>query len=386
MTRRRVLLVQPSMQPPGGGNGVAAWMAQALAPHHDLTILSWWPVDVAPINRFFGTALSARDFHTHVVPSSWRAAIGSLPVPSALLRSSLLMRYTRRIAANYDIVMGAHNETDYGRRGIQYVHYPAYLRPRPAVDMRWYHAGPLLGIYYRLADALAGFSLERMKGNLTLVNSDWTAARVRRSLGIDAITLYPPVVGEDEGPDWEARRPGFLAMGRISPEKEYERVINILALVRREQPDVTLTIVGTFDGATRGYFNALNALVESLGAANWVTFRQDLPREEVRSLIATQKYGIHGMREEHFGMAPAEMVRGGMIVWVPNGGGQTEIVGQAPLLRYDSEQQAAEQIVAVMRDAGRQRELRAHLRKMGESFGVDRFVRAIQSLVANFEP
>ena len=32
---KRVLLVQPSMQPPGGGNGVAAWVLQALlAEHH----------------------------------------------------------------------------------------------------------------------------------------------------------------------------------------------------------------------------------------------------------------------------------------------------------------------------------------------------------------
>ena len=43
--------------------------------------------------------------------------------------------------------------------------------------------------------------------------------------------------------------------------------------------------------------------------------------------MATHRYGIHGMREEHFGMAPAEMARAGAIVWVPRGGGQTEIVG-----------------------------------------------------------
>ena len=56
------------MQPPGGGNGVAAWMLQALSADHDVTVLSWWPVDVAPINRFFGTTLRSGDFATHVVP------------------------------------------------------------------------------------------------------------------------------------------------------------------------------------------------------------------------------------------------------------------------------------------------------------------------------
>ena len=69
---KRVLLVQPSLQPPGGGNGVAAWVLQALAPEHDVTVLSWRPVEVEPINRFFGTHLRRDDFETIVVPRSWR--------------------------------------------------------------------------------------------------------------------------------------------------------------------------------------------------------------------------------------------------------------------------------------------------------------------------
>ena len=100
-------------------------------------------------------------------------------MPSTLIKLSLLMRYTRRVSDGFDVVFGVHNETDYGRRGIQYVHYPTYLRPRPKVDLRWYHppqAG--LNLYYALADRIADFSLDRMKANLTLVNSDWTGEHV----------------------------------------------------------------------------------------------------------------------------------------------------------------------------------------------------------------
>ena len=52
--------------------------------------------------------------------------------------------------------------------------------------------------------------------------------------------------------------------------------------------------------------------------------------------MASHRYGIHGMREEHFGMAPAELARAGAIVWVPRGGGQMEIVGHEPALMFDS--------------------------------------------------
>ena len=78
---RRVLLIQPSLQPPGGGNGVAAWVVQGLVPLHRVTVLSWRPVEIEPINRFFGTELRPGDFDTLLVPSTWRALPDRLPIP-----------------------------------------------------------------------------------------------------------------------------------------------------------------------------------------------------------------------------------------------------------------------------------------------------------------
>lgn len=385
--RRRVLLVQPSLQPPGGGNGVAPWMLQALVPDHDVTVLSWTPVDVAPINRFFGTSLDQRDFVTRTVPGWWQL-LDRLPIPVALLRSSLLMRYARRLVHDFEVVLGVHNEVDYGRRGIQYVHYPAYLRPRPAVDFRAYHRlAPLLNAYYALADRIAGFSAERMKRNLTLANSQWTAGLIERQLGINALTLYPPVADPLPGRPWSERRAAFLAIGRLSPEKEYERIIRIVAEVRRVHPQLTLTIVGTWDRFSQGYYERLRGLSHSIGnSTSWLRIERNLSRAALRELMAGTRYGIHAMREEHFGMAPAEMVRSGMIVWVPNGGGQVEIVGDAPTLRYDDDAQAIQQILTVLGDEGEQSRLREHLAKQGERFGTARFMRELRDVVASFEP
>jgi glycosyltransferase involved in cell wall biosynthesis len=371
------------MQPPGGGNGVAAWFLQALVDEYDVTILSWWPVDLDPINRFFGTSLRRGDFRTIVVPHSWRVIPDHLPVPASLLRSALLMRYTRRVSGNFDVIVGVHNETDYGRRGIQYVHYPTYLRPRPDVDYRWYHRWSLLlESYYRLADRVAGFSFDRLKQNLTLANSNWTAGQVKRLLGIDARTLYPPVVDSGAGVPWEKRQTAFLSIGRISPEKEYERSMRILARVRRRVPDLTLTIVGTWDRHVRRYFNYLQRQAATLGP--WIQFRQNLSREELQALLASHRYGIHAMREEHFGMAAAEMVRAGMIVWVPRGGGQMEIVGDEPALLFDSEEEAADKILSVLLNPAEQQRLRDHLAQQGTRFGTDRFIREVRTIVANF--
>ena len=380
---RRVLLVQPSLQPPGGGNGVAAWMLQALARDHHVTLLSWQRIEIEPINRFFGTALRPSDFDSSVVPRAWTFAPNCLPVPAALLRSALLMRYARQISDRFDVIVGCHNEADYGRRAIQYVHYPTYLRPRPAVDYRWYHKfGALLDAYYAIADNVAGFSAERMKNNLTLANSNWTASRVKELLGIDAQTLYPPVVAPAPPIPWSDRRNAFVSMGRLSPEKEYERSMNILARVRRHVPDLTFVIVGTWDRNTSHYTRHLQRLAASLGS--WIQFRENLSRDEVRALAASSRYGVHAMREEHFGMAPAELAQAGAIVWVPRGGGQTEIVGNEPMLLYDSEDEAADKIMRVIDNEREQARLREHLASRSVMFTSERFMEQVRSIVGTF--
>ena len=294
---KRVLLVQPSMQPPGGANGVAAWALQALVAEHRVTVLSWHPVDIEPINRFYGTHLHRSDFDTIAVPRSRRLLVDHLPTPMALIKLSLLMRYTRRVSAGFDVLFGVCNETDYGRRGIQYVHYPTYLRPRPEVDLRWYHPPQGgMNLYYALADRIADFSLDRLKANLTLVNSDWTGEQVSQLLGIKTRTLYPPVVDPAARPAWEERRTAFLAIGRISPEKEYERVMRILARVRERVPELTLTIVGTSDRHTRGYCGIDDVAGAVVGFVDPVPRQPDARRGARADGVTSLRHSRHARR------------------------------------------------------------------------------------------
>ena len=381
-TGKRVLLVQPSLQPPGGSNGLASWILQALVAEHKVTVLSWQPIEIEPINRFFGTHLKRSDFDTLVVPWHWRVIPDHLPVPAALIRHSLLMRYTRQVSGGFDVLFSAFNETDFGRKGIQYINYPTYLRPRPGVDMRWYHsADASLRIYYAIADRIADFSIDRLRQNVTLVNSDWVGAHVQRSLGVSTITVYPPVVDPAPARPWAERQGGFLTIGRLSPEKEYERVMTILARVREQVPGITLTVIGTWDRHARRYRDRLLAHARSLGS--WIDFRHNVSRDEIRQLMAAHKYGIHGMREEHFGMAPAELARAGCIVWVPRGGGQMEIVGREPALMYDSEDDAVDKIVRTLASPAEQDRLR-QLLTTSERFSTAHFVRQVRDIVDAF--
>ncbi len=73
-------------------------------------------------------------------------------------------------------------------------------------------------------------------------------------------------------------------------------------------------------------------------------------------------------------MAPAELARAGVIVWVSKGGGQMEIVGHEAALMDDSADDAVARNTAVLADPTAQERLRHALAARAEMFSTDRFV------------
>ena len=88
---------------------------------------------------------------------------------------------------------------------------------KPGPGRAWYGRLPLtLRTYHAVAARVTGYRAARMRTNLTLVNSDFIAAQVRALHGVETVTLYPPVPGDFPIVPWEARRNGFLAIGRLA--------------------------------------------------------------------------------------------------------------------------------------------------------------------------
>jgi glycosyltransferase involved in cell wall biosynthesis len=357
-------------------------MIQALQDQYDVGLMCWEAPDFGAVNRAYGTELRADLVRTHLVSDAMRRALAPLPFRLALLRWSLLVRAARRVVPDYDVLLSAENEVELGRPAIQYVHYPRQLRPRPTADLRWYHRPAIVvDAYYALSERLTHVSFERMQENLTLANSTWTADRVRERYHIgDVIVAPPPVAGTFPEVPWDARENGFLCIGRFAREKNLERVIGMVDAVRRHVPEVHLHLVG--GRASRSYFRRVERLAKA--HASWVHLDADLPRDRLIALIAQHRYGLHGMDDEHFGIAPAEMVRGGCIVFVPNNGGQVDIVGSDARLVYDTPEDGVAKIVRTLSSPDEQTRLRTHLAAYREAFSAERFMTTIRDVVARF--
>ena len=96
--------------------------------------------------------------------------------------------------------------------------------------------------------------------------------------------------------------------------------------------------------------------------------------------MAGFKYGINAADDEPFGIAVAEMVKSGSIVFVADGGGQTEIVDSQDLT-FGSVGEAVEKIAKVVRSAKDQETLREHLRSRGDAFSAQAFCQRLRELV-----
>jgi glycosyltransferase involved in cell wall biosynthesis len=366
----RVLLVQQSIDPPGGGNAVAAWMLHALHDVHEVSTLTIRAWDPSRVDRFFGTTLARANIRQRY-PAVIRRVPGS-PNHLTRLRMALLFGAAQRLAPEFDVLVTADNYGAFGRRGLQYLHYPIALRPEPA---RW---PALVTVYYRLCDRLSGLSWDTARLNETLANSRWTAEALRELHGLDSRVLYPPVLDPGAGAAWEARSNTFLCVGRFHGSKRFELVIALVNRVRRWLPDARLHIVGSNVDAE--YTERIRRLAAPF--REWITIDEDLSRAKIAELMGTCRYAIHAMEYEHFGMAVAEMARAGCVVFVHDSGGQVEAVGGAPELLWQTPDDAERRIRRVVEDVDLQRALSSQLREHAARFSPERFVQEFGAIVA----
>ncbi len=381
---KRILLVPHDLNHAGGGTCVAAWALQALAGRHEVWVLSWQPAELDRTNRNFGTELTQDSVRLLTVNPALVRALSWVPVPLAHLRQHLLYRKARELVATgrFDVVMGGMNEIDVGVPAVQYVHFPSAYWPRPDADLRWYHVAPLVRAYRWFGSLLSGFDEDRVARNLTLSNSDWTGRRFEERYGTRTRTVYPPVPGGFPEVPFDQRDRAFIVVGRIAREKRLEEIIEILAMVRARGHATTLTVVGHADSPE--YMKQLTRIAAP--HLSWIRFCLDVPRARMVELIARHRYGIHAMQEEHFGIAPAELQRGGCITFVPDTGGPPEIVGGDERVIFASIEEAVEKIDRVLSDPLLESAVQRDVARRGTAFSEERFMREIVEVVESFDP
>ena len=373
--RRRVLIAHPYAGDIGGGNVVAAWALEALCRDFRVTLATLGPVDHAALNRSFGTTLRPGDFEICIAPPRYLRLLRYMPTQGALLEAAVTTRWARRLDSQqpFDVLLSTQNEMDFGRPGVQYVHYPWAHLPRPDIEMRWFHRIPgVLAAYRGFCLSVSRGTREGQRRNLSLANSAFVAAKIKEVYGVEALVLHPPVPGNFPEVPWERKRAAAVAVGRMHPVKRWEVVVDIVDRVRAKGLDLGLTLIN------QPAIPAYAQRIESLAATRpWFRILTGLTRDQLGQELAGHRYGLHAMENEHFGIAVAEMMRAGCLPFVHDSGGPVEIVGGRRELRFSDAGEGAERLAGVMRDGELEAELRRFTAARQNIFSAEAFCQQL---------
>ena len=372
----------------GGDISVVAWALQALKADWDVTILCLENPDFDALNSIYGTSLHAADFRIILLPAVYRWICELDPDPQSIQPLALLNRACQKIAAEFDVVLSCDKEMEFGCPGIQYIHFP-YLAEHLSALTAMEGLGPakrLAGLItgkFRPWMLLSNIKPSKLCDNITIANSKWTADLASRVYGTSADVIYPPVSWGQETGRENPDPLSFVAVGRFAPKKGQHRIIEILQQVRDRGFGVNLHIVGDpGPPAKRRYCEQI--LQMATPADHWIHLHVGVARPELIKIVDRCQFGIHATQDEHFGIAVAEMLRAGCIVFVPDCGGQVEIVGEEPLLRYQSDSDAVEKICCLLEDPPEQARLKRALATRSHQFSEEAFMHSLRRTVARF--
>jgi glycosyltransferase involved in cell wall biosynthesis len=367
----QVAVTHPQFALSGGAEAVALNILEAIQDEHDVTLLTTKPVDLDYQNKYHGTNVAEVEVHCPRLFDGFGEIVGDR---FGILRYALLNRHVQRREEEYDLVISSFNEFESDNPCICYFHHPMYDRSGLEHDVQSNNL--VRRAYKRLAAEVAGVSARSFRSTINLSNSDWTGAMVEHLYGTKPKTLYPPVdVSDFSGATGGGRENGFVSIGRIAPDKNVLRNIEIVSRLREQGHDVHLHLVGPVQRS--GYFERVKALADP----SFVSIEGQVARERLIELVQTHRYGLHGKEYEHFGIVIVEMIAGGMLPFLPATGGQTEIVENDSRVLYESTEDAVKKADRVLSDDRVERELRDAFVGLTERYSRDRFQTLFQEVV-----
>jgi glycosyltransferase involved in cell wall biosynthesis len=357
----------------GGATSVTAWVMQALAARFDVHLATpEEAVDFQRIDEIYGTSLAQAQISLHplTIPG-WLRQLPSRQLKS--LRLAAAFRDPFLQLPDGVLIFNTANEMSFAGNCANYVHCPI-RHPRMVGELctgpqRWARL-----VNNAMFKVVSGFDEEVFCRSTCIANSSWTAAALHRMYGLDACVIYPPVTPPADPPmPLQDRSAGFVSIGRIAAEKRTDEAIEVIDELRRRGRDAHLHIVGTGAGP---FARRIEAEVQR---RPYMSLHGEISRAALADLLNQHRFGLHMMRNEHFGMAVAEMTAAGLLVLAHRSAGPMEILGAASPLLFTNVEEAVETADRLLASRALQEEYMADVaaRNIGSAFSPQTFMRSI---------
>ena len=292
-----------------------------------------------------------------------------------------------------------------GFRLLEYIHFPFHalrfqkgfipdelkdLYERYLADAKLYHEKYekgfwkiYFGVWLRLYDRVARENPFEV-ADLVMANSKYIARLIKMLWGGDALVVNPPVKVRDFEPycakPFEERDDVVVMIGRISPEKRIEEVIDAVPLTEAKP---VLRVIGGLVPSAVPYKERLERRAREKGVK--VDFHPNVSREELVELATSSKVFVHATAGEHFGIAVVEGMAAGCPVVVHRSGGPYEDITDYGNygLSYNSVEELAEHIDRLLTEPKLWRKYHEKSLKRAPHFSEEEFAVKLLEVVEN---
>lgn len=351
----RIGIVHLNLMKRGGGDFVCVNFIKALKEENDITLLTGKKPNFKELNKAFGVKISKKDLDIKKIPfpgflfsfkrlALWRKAV--------FKRSAY--EWLKSHHENFDLLVSTQNEFPFPEPGVQYIHFPLKKREGVKYDSFIYRA--YMKVFFSLLHNLSDSEISK---NLTICNSKWTKEKYQECYSGEAEVITPPVKNDFPEVPFGEKKDGFVCVGKLTPEKRQDLAIKIIDRLQEKGFDVHLHILG---GKSHPKYS--RKIIEMAGERDYIIYEGFVSRKKLTEIVANHKFGIHCMKNEHYGIAPAELVRAGCITFVHNSGGQKYIVNQNKNLVFDGFKDTVKKIEKMLKDEELKKKTLGKLKKI----------------------
>lgn len=330
------------MKEKGGAENVILKQVELLNHSHHEALSYFAYVDKKLAHRTSNPHCYVKSYFSRLLPRSKTARILlSIPLAPLTLNSlkdaDVLLCHGYGPAPWIGYVLKKLKRTKY----VSYIHSPPrflYLAPEDRNLWRFddtrdliFLLGKLSGQVLKKIDLLGVSNSDKV-----LVNSQFTARRVKKIYNVDPVVCYPPVDIETYKPlakkivkkvKAKFGGPLVLSTGRIAAVKRWEWLVEMMPYITKSFPSATLAVTGEISKENAAYVQQLMHLAKILGVKDNIKF---LGFQQLNDLIALYNAAdvyVYPVPREDFGLGPVEAMACGTpaVVW-NDGAGPCETV------------------------------------------------------------
>lgn len=361
----------------GGAEVAAMWVLEAIRGFHSVHLITRGGFDIPELNRLSGTSISKDDLRILRPPlvSGFRRF--------GVLWAGLYERAVRKIAQPYDLCITLSGVEDWGRPAVHFLSDVVWNEALTKTfgGSSYRYAGSGAGLWKRAYVLMGRIAAGRSGRDPTqhdsfVANSNWTAIMSRRYCRREPVVVYPAVAGLACPRAWQDRDDRIVILGRLSREKRIEDAVSIAGGLRGLGHSIQLHVVGEPDDPV--YAREVNCLLQA--SAGFVVRHGVLRGARKYEMLSGCRYGLSTCRREAFGIATVEMMKAGLVPFVPEEGAQAEVVTE-PNLIFNGVPDAVQKIHAVLRDPVMQSHLHSKVQARASAFSPERFQSEVRSVI-----